>query len=70
MWPTVLAGAFAFLGVVTGAVLQQRLSKANTTSALFNKAQQKAYVDYLGAVALLATTGEGILRLLTPSREL
>jgi hypothetical protein len=59
MWQTLLAGAFAFLGVVTGAILQQRLTKANAVSALFNEAQQKAYVDYLNAVALLATTREG-----------
>jgi hypothetical protein len=59
MWQTLLGGAIAFLGIVTGAILQQRFAKANAISALFNEAQQKAYVDYLGAVALLATTGKG-----------
>jgi hypothetical protein len=59
MWQTLLAGTFAVLGVVTGAILQQRFTKANAVSALFNEAQQKAYVDYLNAVALLATAGKG-----------
>jgi hypothetical protein len=59
MWQTLLAGVFAFLGGVTGVILQQRLARANAANALLNEAQQKAYVDYLSAVALLATTGEG-----------
>jgi hypothetical protein len=59
MWQTLIAGAFAFAGAVTGTLLQQRATRANATNALFNEAQQKAYVDYLSAVASLATTGEG-----------
>jgi hypothetical protein len=59
MWQTLLPGVLEFLGGVTGVILQQRLARANATSALFNEAQQNAYADCVNAVALLATTGEG-----------